>query len=207
MSDTRAKLQQAVVDVLRSDGISGLSARVIAARAEVNQALVFYHFGTVTDLVDQACRAAVDEVAASYHDELATVSTLRELLDLGRGLHDREKATGNVAVMAQLMAGAQQDETLAGAARYAMERWNAEIEAAVARTVAGSPIADLIDSAGLARAISAAFLGLELYEGVDPDGATTAFDALDRLGTLLEVVDGLGPTTARLLRSRLRRAR
>lgn len=207
MSDTRAKLQQAAVDALRDDGIAGLSARVIATRAGVNQALVFYHFGTVTELVDRACRTAVDDAARAYHAELAEVSTLRGLLDLGRSLHEREKAAGNVAVMAQLMAGAQRDDTLAGTARYAMDCWSAEIEQTVARAVSGSPIADVVDTAGLSRVISAAFIGLELYEGVDPAGATTAFDTLERLSTLLEVVDGLGPATSRMLRARLKRAR
>jgi hypothetical protein len=53
--------------------------------------------------------------------------------------------------------------------------------------------------------VSAAFVGLELYDGVDPDGAQVALDALDRLTVLIEVVDDLGPVARRALRGKLRR--
>ena len=122
MNPTKAKLMLAVTDLLKQEGIAGLSARAVADRAGVNQALVFYHFGTVVDLVDQACRAVSDEAAASYREEFGQVTSLSELLELGRGLHERERAVGNITVMAQLLAGAQRDKTLAETARYALGR-------------------------------------------------------------------------------------
>ncbi|GGU46997.1 TetR/AcrR family transcriptional regulator [Nocardioides albus] len=204
MNPTKAKLMLAVTDLLKEDGIAGLSARAIATRADVNQALVFYHFGTVTDLVDQACRAATDDAAASYRDEFAEVTSLRELLELGRVLHERERAAGNITVMAQLLAGAQRDETLAETARYALGRWNGEIEAAVARALKGSPVEDVVDAPGLSRAISAAFVGLLMYDGVDRPGADSAFTSLEQLGALVEVIEDLGPAARLVLRSRLK---
>jgi AcrR family transcriptional regulator len=207
MSDTRAKLLTATAEALRVDGIAGLSARTIAARAGVNQALIFYHFKTVSALVDAAVRASVDESVEFYREQFAAVTSLVELLHVGRQLHERERAAGNVAMMAQLMAGAQQDETLAESAKYAMARWNAEIELTVRRLLKGSPLAEIADPAGLARAISAAFIGLELYEGADPAGAAAALDALEQLGVLIEVVDDLGAVARRAMRTRLRRAR
>ena len=70
----------------------------------------------------------------------------------------------------------------------------------------GSALAGLADPAGLARAVSAAFIGLELYEGVDPAGAGAALDTLDALAVLVEVADDLGPVARRALRARARRA-
>src|SRR5207245_9036321 len=107
--------------------------------------------------------------------------------------HARERANGNVAMMGQLMSGARHDAMLARAARYAMTRWIGEIESVVQRVLRGSPLADLVDSAGIARAITASFIGLELYDGVDPDGAAHALTSLERLAVLVEVVDDLGP--------------
>jgi AcrR family transcriptional regulator len=202
LNATRQKLLSATADCLRETGMAGLSARVIASRAGVNQALVFYHFGTVADLVDAACRHAVDDSAEFYREQFTAVTSLSDLLAVGRSLHERERATGNVALMAQLMSGAQHDETLAAAARYSMNRWTAEIETVVARVLHGSPLADLVDSAGLARAISAGFIGLELYEGVDAPGAALAMDALEQLGQIVDVVDGLGPVARRVLSRR-----
>lgn len=202
---TRAALRAAATDTLRLDGIAGLSARVIAGRAGVNQALIFYHFGSVTQLVDAACRVSVEEALDRYRERLAGVDTLVQLLDVGRDLHEHEQARGNVAVMAQLLAGAQQDAELAATARFCLERWHAEIAAVLRRLLADSPIRPVVDPDGLAHAVSASFLGLELYEGAAPDGATAAFAALEQLAILDAVMTDLGPVARRALRARLRR--
>ncbi len=204
MNDTRAKLLDAAADTVREQGAASASARVIAARAGVNQALVFYHFETVSKLIEAACRLAVDEAAGRHREQLAGVTTLVGLLDVGRDLHRQERDAGNVALMAQLMSGAGKDPVLAGAARYAMTVWVAEIEPVVERVLAESPLAAAIDTAGLARALSASFIGLELYEGVDPEGAAAALDAVQLLGALVEVVDDLGPIVRLALRAKLR---
>jgi len=207
MNDTKAKLLDAAAGTLRDVGIAGLSARTIATTAGVNQALIFYHFKTVAELVVEATKQAVDESLGYYQSEFATVGSLGELLALGRRLHDRERERGNVQMMAQLMAGAQQDESLAEAARYALHTWSAEIELVVRRVLAGSPLELIADPSGLARAVSASFIGLELYEGVDPAAAHGALDALEQLGVLVEVMDDLGPVTRRALQSKVRRSR
>jgi AcrR family transcriptional regulator len=202
---TRDKLLLATQEALVEDGIAHLSARSVATRAGVNQALVFYHFGTVNELVAAAARARTEASLDHYREEFAAVDSLTGLLALGERLHAREREAGNVALMAQLMAGAQRDEVLAGAARHAMDVWRAEVESVVRRVLAPSPVVDVVDADGLARAISAAFIGLELYAGVDPDGAAAAVAALERLGVLLEVVEDLGPVARRAVRARLRR--
>jgi AcrR family transcriptional regulator len=207
VNDTRAKLLEAAAQAMRENGVASASARSIAARAQVNQALVFYHFRTVSELLEAACRHAVDDSADYYRQQLATVTSLTGLLAIGRELHERERAAGNVAMMAQLMSGAQQDPVLARAARYAMSRWNSEIESVVGRVLKGSPLAEVVDVAGLARAISAGFIGLELYEGVDADGAATALASLEDLGLLVDVMNDLGPVARRALRSRMRNGR
>jgi AcrR family transcriptional regulator len=207
LNDTKARLMQAVVHIVRQSGMTGASARAIAAQAGVNQALIFYHFGTVSELIEAACRQAVDESATYYRDKFAAVTSMNGLLAVGRELHERERAAGNVALMAQLMSGAQQDPVLARAAGYAMSRWNSEIELVAGRVLADSPLAEFIDVAGLARAISAGFIGLELYEGVDPDGAALAFQSLESVGELIEVMDSLGPVARRAVQGRIRQGR
>lgn len=202
---TRDKLLLATADALREDGIVGVSARSVAARADVNQALVFYHFGTMSDLVQEATRRSVDQSVAAYRERFAEVDSLAGLLAVGREMHARERDAGNVALMAQVMTGAQQDAGLAGAAAYAMSAWGAEVEAAVGRVLAGSALGDLVDADGLARAICAGFIGLELFEGVDPAGARAALDALDQLAVLMGAADDLGPMATRALRAAMRR--
>jgi hypothetical protein len=74
----------------------------------------------------------------------------------------------------------------------------------VRRVLRRSPLAEVIDAAGFARAVSAGFISLELYEGVDPDGAEQALSALETLGILVEAMDDLGPIPRRALRARLK---
>jgi AcrR family transcriptional regulator len=205
VGDTRRKLIDGALEAIRVHGIAGASARTIASAAGVNQALVFYHFGTVDDLLAQACREATAERVTHYRDRLAAVGSLRELLDLGRTLHAEERAQGNVAVLAQLLAGAQTDDRLAGPTAEALGLWVAEIETVLTRVLATSPLGDVAEPAGLARAVSAAFVGMELFEGVDPAGAQSALDAVEQLAVLVEVVEGLGPVARRALRATLRR--
>jgi AcrR family transcriptional regulator len=205
VSDTRGKLIDGAIETLRTRGIAGTSARVIAAAAGVNQALVFYHFGTVDSLVDVACRESTANRVALYHDRFAAVGSLRDLLALGRELNVAERDAGNVAVLGQVLAGAQQDPNLAAAARYSLRLWVAEIETVLRRVLADSPVAELTDAAGLAPAVAAAFIGIELYEGVDADAAASALNTLEALSALAEVLDDLGPVARLALRARLRR--
>jgi AcrR family transcriptional regulator len=206
MRTTRDKLLSAAAEVLSMDGLAATSARTVAGRAGVNQALIFYHFGSVAELVEASVRRSAELAVASYRDRFADVSSFTELLTLGRELHRAERDRGNVAQMAQVMSGALSDQTLARAGRYALERWTGEVESVLRRLLAGSPLNGMVDPAGLARAVAASFLGLELYEGVDPAGASSALDALESLGGLLELVDGLGPVATRAVRSRVRKA-
>lgn len=205
--NTKQRLIDGALQAIRTHGIAGVSARTVAACAGVNQALVFYHFGTVDDLLATACYTATAQRVNVYHDRFAAVGSLRELLDLGRDLHIEERKHGNVAVLSQLLAGAQADKRLATPVQAALRLWTDEIESVLHRLLAGSPLANLTDPAGLAHAVSAAFIGLELYEGVDPAGATAALGALERLAVLADVVEDLGPLASRALRSRTRKGR
>jgi AcrR family transcriptional regulator len=205
MTDTRSKLLDGALQAIRTHGIAGVSARTVATTAGVNQALVFYHFGSLDALLTEACLQATRTRVERYREGLSGVNSLRELLELGRFLHEEERQLGNVTVLAQLLAGAQADPKLAEPVRQALALWTAEVEAVLTRLLTRTPLGDLADPAGLARAVSAAFIGLELFEGVDPDGAKAALDSLDQLGALVEVVEDLGPVARRALRAKLRR--
>ncbi|GAB2869488.1 TetR/AcrR family transcriptional regulator [Streptomyces mayteni] len=204
MSDTRQRLIDGATETIRRHGIAGASARTIAATANVSQALVFYHFGSVHELLKVACLAATEARVADYAEQLTGVTDLRQLLALGRRLHAEERALGNVTVLGQMLAGAQTDPHLAEATAGALALWVGPVEETITRLMADSPLAGYVDTAGLARAVCAGFIGLELFEGVDPAGADAALDSLDRLARLVEVIDGLGPVTRRALRARLR---
>ncbi|MDX6264510.1 MAG: hypothetical protein QOH84_6198 [Kribbellaceae bacterium] len=206
--DTRAGLLQAALRTIGELGFGGASARHIAAAAGQNQALVFYHFGTVNDLIAEACRSSTEQRVALYRDEFDKASTFAELLTVGRRVHVTEHAEGNVAVLAQLLAGARGNEVVAAAVADAINLWVVEVEKTLHRVLAGSPLLPLVDLGGLARAISAGFVGIELLDGIDPAGATRALGSLEQLAvlteTLLTELDNLGPVTSHVVRRKLK---
>jgi AcrR family transcriptional regulator len=58
MSQTKQRLLTGALAAIGEHGITGVSARTIAA-AGVNQALVFHHHGSVDDLLATACLASI----------------------------------------------------------------------------------------------------------------------------------------------------
>ncbi|MGW5732616.1 MULTISPECIES: TetR/AcrR family transcriptional regulator [Streptomyces] len=205
-ADTKRRLLEGALRTLTEQGIAKTSARTIAAAAGVNQALVFYHFGSVDELLAAACRHGSEQRVSRYRERLDAVSSLAELLEFGREMHAEERAEGHVAVLGQLLAGAQTQPRLAPATAAGLALWIEEIEKVLVRVFATSPLGEFADPAGLARAVAASFVGLELYEGVDAEGAGSALDALEQLSVLVTAVEELGPLAQRAMRHRLRRA-
>jgi AcrR family transcriptional regulator len=205
-TETRTRLLQGAVDALRSQGIAGVSARTIAAAAGVNQALVFYHFGSVDELVAAAALWSTEQRVAECRGRFQQVRSLRGLLAVGRELRAKDPAAGEVAVLGQVLAGAQTNPALCAATREALGLWVTEIEQVLTRVLAGSALGEVADVPGLARAVAASFVGMELTAVVDPDGDEAAFRALDQLGAVLECLDDLGPATRRDVRLTVRRS-
>lgn len=204
---TAARLRASALDVIRERGIAGVSARTVAADAGVNQASIYYHFGSLHDLLTTASLEATEARVALYRPRFAAVTTVSELVDLARTIHTDERELGNVTVLAQMLAGAQTDADLAAPTAAAMHLWVVEVEATLDRLLAGSAVAELVDTAVLARAVSAAFVGTELLDGID-DAAGVALptlDALEQLGGLVQVVLDLGPLASGALRRWLER--
>ncbi|MFI6943334.1 TetR/AcrR family transcriptional regulator [Streptomyces sp. NPDC050418] len=205
-AETKQKLIEGALRTLVEQGIAKASARTIATAAGVNQALVFYHFGSVDELLAETCRHASEQRVALYRERLDRIDTLADLLVFGREMHEQESADGHVAVLAQLLAGAQTHAPLAPATAAGLELWIAEIEKVLVRVLSASPLGEFADPVGLARAVSASFVGIELYEGVDPAGAERALAALEQLSVLVAAVEELGPIAQRAVRHRLRRS-
>lgn len=204
-AETKQKLLEGALRTLTEQGIAKTSARTIAAAAGVNQALVFYHFGSVDELLAAACRHGSEQRVSRYRERLDAVSSLAELLEFGREMHEEERAAGHVAVLGQLLAGAQTQPRLAPATAAGLALWIEEIEKVLVRVLSATPLGEFADPAGLARAVAASFVGIELYEGVDAVGAGRALDALEQLSVLVAAVEELGPIAQRAMRSRLRR--
>ncbi|MGW6403304.1 TetR/AcrR family transcriptional regulator [Streptomyces sp. NPDC055134] len=202
---TRLKLLEGTLRTLVEQGIAKTSARSIATTAGVNQALIFYHFGSVDELLAAACAHGAEQRVSRYRERLAALDSLTELLTFARAMHAEERAAGQVAVLGQLLAAGQTAPALAAATSAGLALWIGELETVLTRLLAATPLAAFADPAGLARAAAASFVGIELYEGVDPEGASRALDSLEQLAVLAQALEGFGPLSQRAVTHRLRR--
>lgn len=79
---TRAVLLDAVEAVLREQGYAALSARSVAARAELKYQLVFYYFETMDELVLATYRRLMEAMWASIEQALAADRPLHALWEM-----------------------------------------------------------------------------------------------------------------------------
>jgi len=89
-AQTRAALVEGAIEALRTAGFAGASAREIARRAGCNQTLVFYHFGSVTDLLLAALDAISERRMAAYRGVLDHAGSLTDLVESARSIFTEE---------------------------------------------------------------------------------------------------------------------
>jgi AcrR family transcriptional regulator len=202
---TRRRLREAALVTVRQRGIAGVSARTVAAAAGVRPSVIYYHFDSLHALLAEASTQATAARVATYRARFAAVGTVPELVVLAREVHEEERRLGNVTVLAQMLAGARADPDLAPATTAAVQLWVDEVTVTLHRLLDGTVLAPVVDVPALARATSAAFVGLELLDGLERDDELPTLDALEQLAGLVQVVLDLGPLASSALRARMRR--
>src|ERR1700722_13759269 len=152
---TRGQLVDAAIETLKADGFAGSSARAIAARAGLNQGLIFYHYGSGTSLL----LAALDSVSArrmeQYGAAVDGVGSPSELVDVATAIFREDLDAGYVAVLAEMIAGASSTQGLGPGGPARLGPWFAFAERAVATTVGGSPLDSLLPPGDVAYGIVA----------------------------------------------------
>lgn len=188
--DTRNRIVDATIETLRAEGIVGASARAIARTGGFNQALIFYHFGSIDEVLIAALAKMGAERKARYEAALADISTLPELAQLAAELHKEDTASGNITVLTQILAGAAHDPELGPRVFAEFEPWTGMVDTAIRKVIKDSPFEEALPVEDLALAISATFLGIELLTHLDPD--VDREDALFRsIGLIAVLVDAV----------------
>jgi AcrR family transcriptional regulator len=192
-AETRAALIEGAIAALREVGFAGASSRQIAQRAGCNQALIFYHFGSVRDLLV----AALEDISArrmtAYRGLLDRTGTLAELIDAARTVFVEDLDAGHVTVLVEMISGAQSVPGLGEQVAACLAPWRAFAEQAVRDVLAASPAASLVPARDVAHGVVAGILGLELLACLDGDRASALalFDRARAVARLLDMVGGL----------------
>jgi AcrR family transcriptional regulator len=192
-AEVKAALVAAAIEALRETGFAGASAREIAGRAGYSQALVFYHFGSVNDLL----LAALDEVSArrmeAYRGLLEHASSMTALAASARAIFIQDLDAGYVRVLTEMITGAQAVPGLGDQVAARLRPWRDLAEEAVRRALGRSAASRLLPPAEAGHALVAVFLGLELLTTLDGDrdAALAVFDRLRSLARMLDMVGGL----------------
>ncbi|MDQ4065829.1 MAG: TetR/AcrR family transcriptional regulator [Actinomycetota bacterium] len=188
---TRERIMEAAVETLSSEGITGTTARAIAERGGFNQALIFYHFRSVPQLLMEAFSRTSDEQIARYEAAAHDVSSLHDLVRIARRLHKEDLESGAITAVTQLMAAATADHEVGPQILDRIDRWIAIVERALERATPQGTALDVIASPrAIAYAISCMFLGIELLTRLDPERseADALFDMMESAANLIEQV-------------------
>jgi AcrR family transcriptional regulator len=186
---TRAKLVDAAIETLKADGFAGSSARAIAERAGLNQGLIFYHFGSVANLLLAGLDSVSEQRMAHYGAAVDRVTTPSELVDVATDIFREDLDAGYVAVLVEMIAGASSTPGLGPEVSARLGPWFTFAEQAVSSAL-GPPLGSVLPPGDGAYAIVALYLGLEMLTHLDGDRsrALGLFAHAKNLAALLEAV-------------------
>jgi AcrR family transcriptional regulator len=177
---TPLRIIAATLAALAENGYAGTTARVIAARGEVPVGLIFYHFGTLDDLL----LAVLDHTSAArlpdWKEALADVDDLPTLMERMHRLYVEDLASGHAIAVRELVANGAFSARLGPALASRMEPWLALAESVAARVLAGSPLVGVVRPRDLAVAAVALYLGLDTVSRLS--GETTTAETLFAAG-------------------------
>ncbi len=191
---TKDKILDAALETVRVEGLVGTSARAIAKVGDFNQALVFYHFGSVEELLLAALERANGRRMERFETRLAELDNLPDLVQVARELHAAADDPDHSALSA-IVAGWSASSELGPRVLATLEPWNELVAGALRRVIDGHPLAAFVPADELAYALAALFLGLEMMARLDPTDQKTdaAFAALAGLANVsAPILDSFG---------------
>jgi AcrR family transcriptional regulator len=186
--ETKDRIVAAAFEALRSEGFAGATSRAIARRGGFNQALIFYHFGSVDGLLLAALDASSAARLERYRTALDEAGSIPDLLRMAGEIYREDREGGHTAVVAQLVSGSLARPDLAPAIVERMEPWIAFCEDAIGRALDGTPVAGLVPVRDLAYALMTFYLGVNLLTHLDADSSRTdaLFERVTEIAPVLE---------------------
>jgi AcrR family transcriptional regulator len=188
-AETRQRIVDAALDVLKREGFAGATSRAIARAGGFNQALIFYHFGSL----DALLLAALDHTSAQrlerYRKAVDEAETVEELVSVAVGIHAEDRETGHTTVVAQMIAGSVARPELAPAMIARMEPWIDLCERALVKGFRRLGLTTALPTRDIAYAVATFYLGVNLL---------THLDEGRRIDSLFRRIEELAPIVSPL---------
>ena len=187
---TRQQFVDAAIDTLKSDGYAGASARTIAQRAGLNQGLIFYHFGSVANLLLAALDAVSAERLQIYGSAVASASTPSQLVEAAEGIFRNDLEAGYITVLVEMIAGASSTPGLGPEVAQRIQPWREFAQTTIETSLRNSPLGSVLPARDVAHAVVALYLGLEMLSHLDgnSDPALALFGHAKQLASLVEAM-------------------
>lgn len=184
---TKDRIVEAALETIKAEGFAGTSAREIARRGGFNQALIFYHFGTVNDLLLVALDRASAQTLSRYRDALASAATLPERLRGVIELYREDLICGHVTVVSEMIGGSLGHPGLGPPVVARMEPWVGLVEEAVGDAIRELGLTEIIPPRTAAMAVVALSLGVDLVYHLerDPARVEALFELAERVTDLI----------------------
>jgi AcrR family transcriptional regulator len=186
--DTRTALVEATIAALAGQGFSATSARAVAERAGVAPGGVFYHFGSMDELLAEVFTTCLDRRIGRLRAAVDVPRT--ELAGAFTGAVREEFAHPESRALLELVVGAIDSPVLAARVREGMDQSFGFTREVVELLVGDSPLAAMLPLDLVAQVAASAFFGLAVMElvgaEVDIDGMTALVNTLLQLTTAAE---------------------
>ena len=169
LTGTKAKIAEAALQTLKSKGFAGASAREIARSGGFNQALIFYHFGSVQKLLLAALDVVSERRLEAYRETFERARTVPELAALAREIYAEDLENGYVTVLGEMVAGGVSDPELGPEVVARMQPWIDMVQRKIELLLAGSALESVVPPRDLAFAIIALYLGIDMLSHLDGD--------------------------------------
>jgi AcrR family transcriptional regulator len=170
-AETRRRLVAAAIETLKAEGYAGASARAISERAGSTQGLIFYHFGSVANLLLAALDAVSAERMEHYAAAVDLAGTTTDLVDVATDIFREDLDAGYVTVLVEMIAGASSTPGLGPEVAARIGPWSEFARRAVETTLGDSPLGAVLPSEDVAHGIVALYLGLEMLSHLNGDQA------------------------------------
>ena len=183
LTGTKLQIAEAALETLKAKGFAGASARVIARTGGFNQALIFYHFGSVRNLLLAVLDLISERRMSEYGPAFRLARRPRELATLAQTIYADDLERGYITVLGEMVSGGVADAELGAEVAARIEPWIAMVERKIEQLLSGSPLGLLASPRDLAFGLVALYFGVDMLSHMQGDQSRA--ESLLDLGTRL----------------------